>query len=191
MFVEVALWPWHILLGCPHVLETVRDEGGGWGEKVRRMAAVSLGEYKCALMHTRFVFFHFFHIGASQTVQSDRRKLCWDNPSAVSLNHTTHTTPLSRRTLRKTYTYKYREADREIWIFEKGLRQKLERPWVWYHKYIVCISHGPVSWSLSVCMCVCNFSLYLSCAHLLSITYFPSPTPFFFPLLSIFLPYSR
>lgn len=30
-----------------------------------------------------------------------------------------------------------------------------------------------------VCVCVVTFSLHLSCAHLLSITYFLSPTPFF------------
>lgn len=57
--VEVALWPWHILLSCPHVLETVRDRTRRVAKKVKRMAAVSLGEYKCALMHTRSVLGFF------------------------------------------------------------------------------------------------------------------------------------
>lgn len=36
-----------------------------------------------------------------------------------------------------------------------------------------------------VSVCVVNFSLYLSCAHLLSITYFLFPAPFFAPSFSL------
>lgn len=161
----------------------------GWsrGKKVGRMAAVSLGEYECALMHARAVFVCFFspyrNIPDSSVRQKkavSRQSLCgkpksWPSPPNLPDTHSEKHT----RAFNSIQTW----ADRMIWIFEKGLRQQKKknwyRPWIWYHKYIVCISHGPVSWSLYVCVCVVNSALYLSRAHLLSITSFPSPTPLF------------
>ncbi len=58
------------MLGCPHVLETGCETGCGGGEKVRRMAAVSPGEYKSALMHIRTGFFFFFSFPPSPSYRS-------------------------------------------------------------------------------------------------------------------------
>lgn len=53
---------------------------------------------------------------------------------------------------------------------------------------IHCLHQSWTSELIPVCVSVFNHSLYLSCAHILSITYFPSPTPF---SSLFFFPFSR
>lgn len=148
------------LLGCPHVFGTVRDrlkqgqKGGTNGSGVTRWIRVRT--HACT---RRLCRLFFLHIGTSQTVQSDRRKLCRDNPSAVSLNHGPAPPISQTHTLKDTHTHliAYRPEQTEWYEYLKkdwgNKKEKWYRPWIWYHKYIVCISHGPVSWSLYVCMC--------------------------------------
>lgn len=78
---------------------------------VRWTAAVSLGEYKWALMHT----LSFPHIEASRRVQSDRRKLCRVSPSVGPKSHG----PL----LHTHFQKKTHITAQTGWIFEKGLGQ--------------------------------------------------------------------
>lgn len=73
-------------------------------------------------------------------------------------------------------------ADRMIWIFEKGLRQQKKKNGTGHGSDITnTLSASAMDQWADPCMCVCvvNSALYLSRAHLLSITSFPSPTPLF------------
>lgn len=177
----------HIMLVSVYVCDWLRLVGRGRWEKWQQCHEVDPNVHSCERAFC-------FHIGASQTAQSDRRKLCWDNPSvetskshpfALSLMHTQ--THFKQSEPAQTKWYEYLKTD---WGKKKEVtRRKNTGKAIGQVSQIHCmhLSHVPVSWSLWVCVClrVCLTSLlYLSRAHLLSITYFPFLPPFFSSLFS-------
>lgn len=132
-----------------------------------------------------------FPIGASQAVQSDRRNLCRDNPFVETLippSHTQRDTHLEKHahTVHKQTNWGLCD-DMNIWKWTEAITTDYGSD----IRNILSASATDQWTDLCVyvcmyCVCVFNLSLYLSCAHQLSITYFPSSTPFFLSLLSPF-----